>query len=69
MLWIYAKNDTLFNPEVAQSLHAAFTLAGGNAKLILSPPFRKEGHQQFVGRGGSKVWGPAVERYLKQRMK
>lgn len=67
MLWIYAANDSFFAPDIAQAMYAAFTHAGGKAELIQSGPFDKDGHGLFFGRGGSAIWGPAMERYLASR--
>lgn len=64
MLWIYAANDSYFNPAIAHALHAAFTGAGGMAQLETPGPFGHDGHFLFSGRGGSAVWGPMVAAYL-----
>jgi hypothetical protein len=67
MLWVYAANDTFFAPELAAAMHAAFTRAGGKAELIQTGAFGADGHQLFVSRGGSAIWGPMMERYLASR--
>ncbi|UYK83327.1 hypothetical protein NG827_12655 [Xanthomonas sacchari] len=64
MLWIYTANDSFFGPELAASLHRAFTEAGGHAVLVTPAAFGDDGHHLFFGHGGSTIWGPAVERYL-----
>jgi dienelactone hydrolase len=63
-LWIYASNDNYFPPDLATAMHAAFTKAGGWARLVITPPFGTEGHALFYGAGGSAIWGPIVERFL-----
>ena len=66
-LWIYTANDSFFAPEIATALHDAFTASGGRAELVQPGPFGRDGHALFFGRGGSAVWGPVVERYLRSR--
>ena len=67
MLWVYAANDSFFAPPIASAMHAAFVRAGGQAKLLQLGPFSSDGHTLFLGRGGSAIWGPAMERYLAER--
>jgi pimeloyl-ACP methyl ester carboxylesterase len=64
MLWVYALNDTFFNPKIAQSLYKSFTAAGGHADFAQPGRFDDEGHHLFFGAGGSAIWGPLVERYF-----
>jgi dienelactone hydrolase len=63
-LWVYAANDSYFAPAIATALHDAFVRAGGIADLIQPGPFGTDGHRLFLGKGGSAIWGPMVERYL-----
>jgi dienelactone hydrolase len=67
MLWVYAENDSFFDPRLATALRDAFNAAGGQARLTVVPPFGSDGHTLFFGRGGSEIWGPLVERYLAER--
>ncbi len=67
MLWVYARNDTFFRPEIAEALHAAFTASGGQATFVQPAAYDDEGHRLFLGDGGSAIWGPLVARYLAQR--
>jgi len=64
MLWFYAENDSFFSSELAQSMHDSFVRSGGKARLIQEPSFGNDGHSEFGGKGGSKIWGPDVEEYL-----
>ena len=64
VLWIAAENDSFFPPDVATRLHDAFTSAGGQAELLIIPPFFAEGHALFGASGGVDVWGRAVEKFL-----
>lgn len=67
MLWLYSENDTFFSPAIASSLYAAYARAGGQAQFVQIGPFDTDGHQLFVRRGGSAIWGPLLERYLNGR--
>jgi dienelactone hydrolase len=64
MLWVYSENDHFFSPQLAQRFHRAFTAAGGNARFILAPPFRRDGHGLF-SLGGASIWAPMVDSFLK----
>jgi dienelactone hydrolase len=64
-LWVYAANDSYFAPAIATAMHTAFVKAGGTADLIQPGPYGKDGHRLFWGRGGSAIWGPMVENYLR----
>jgi len=65
MLWIYTANDSFFGPQLAASMWRAFTSAGGKAEFDQLGPYGQDGHRLFFGRGGSEIWGPLVEHYLK----
>ena len=67
MLWIYTENDSFFPPPIARALYRAFASAGGVADFEQPGPYGTDGHRVFFGPGGSKVWGPLVERYLVQQ--
>ncbi len=67
MLWVYAANDSFFAPALAVAMHAAFTAAGGQARLIQPGPFDGDGHRLFFGVGGSATWGPMIDAYLETR--
>jgi len=64
-LWVYTANDSFFGPDLAGALHRAFTDSGGNARFQPMPPFGPDGHSLFFGRGGSAMWGPVVEAFLR----
>lgn len=64
MLWIYAANDSFFDPAIATALHNAFASRGGQAELHQVDAFGQDGHRLFPGRGGPDVWGPIMAAYL-----
>jgi dienelactone hydrolase len=67
MLWVYQANDSFFSPQIAGAMYTAFAQAGGKADYHANPAFGSDGHDMFVLRGGSTIWGPLVERYLASR--
>lgn len=67
MIWIYAENDTFFGPDIAQAMYQAFTHAGGKAEFHPLGEQGDEGHYLWSSDGGSDVWGPLVEAYLRKR--
>ncbi|GAC1338514.1 MAG: dienelactone hydrolase family protein [Acetobacteraceae bacterium] len=69
MLWLYARNDNFFSPDLGRAMHAAFTGAGGKAEFVETRIFGYDGHSLFTGIGGSTVWGPPVEAYLAGRLR
>ena len=64
MLWIYSKNDSFFNTELASSMYEAYTRGGGTAAFITARSFGTDGHHLFGGRGGSEIWGPILAAYI-----
>lgn len=63
-LWLYAANDSLFRPELARGLAAAWQDGGGQAELHIFPPYGADGHNLADDRAGWDVWGPAMDRFL-----
>ncbi len=63
-LWLYAENDSLFPPDVVARMHAAYTEAGGLAKLWTFPPIMHDGHNLFADFSGRVKWLRAVDRFL-----
>jgi pimeloyl-ACP methyl ester carboxylesterase len=66
MIWIYAENDTFFAPEIARANYQAFTHAGGKVEFHALGPDGDEGHYLWSSQGGSEIWGPLVEAYLRR---
>jgi hypothetical protein len=44
-----------------------YTQNGGKTEFERPAPFGNDGHRLFFGAGGSRIWGPIVERYLASR--
>ena len=64
MLWIYAQNDSFFNPTLAKSMADAFQAAGGVVTYVAADAFGRDGHHLFSGPDGSHIWGPIFQHYL-----
>ena len=65
MLWIYAKNDLFFGPDLAHRMYSAFTASGGRAAFIDAPAFGRDGHSLFTG--GVTIWTPMVDAFLRKQ--
>jgi hypothetical protein len=65
-LWMYGVNDSLFGPDLAMRLHAAFELAGGKGKLVEFGPFKRDAHGMLASRDGEKVWLADTIDFLQQ---
>jgi hypothetical protein len=62
-LWIYARNDHFFGPELAQRMFAAFRNSGAPSELIIAPPYKQDGHGLIFGQ---PMWRDAVYGFLKR---
>ncbi|MFL6673563.1 MAG: dienelactone hydrolase family protein [Massilia sp.] len=65
-LWLYGENDSLFGPDLAARMHDAFERAGGSARLVEYPAFKRDSHGMVASRDGEKVWLADTEKFLKQ---
>jgi pimeloyl-ACP methyl ester carboxylesterase len=55
-LWIYARNDNSFRPELVERMHAAFAEGGGTARLAMLAPDGQDGHAMFATATGRAKW-------------
>jgi dienelactone hydrolase len=65
-LWMYGENDSLFGPELVARMHDAYVEAGGDARLVEYPPFKRDAHGMLASRDGEQIWLPEAEKFLKQ---
>jgi dienelactone hydrolase len=63
-LWLYSENDSFFPPAFVKGMHDAFQKAGGKAKLVMLPPFGKDGHYVFPNERGLSLWTKEVDKFL-----
>ncbi|WP_020697161.1 alpha/beta hydrolase family protein [Reyranella massiliensis] len=64
MLWIYAENDSFFEPALARRMAEAYDKAGGKATYLPLGPFGRDGHGLAGATNGASVWSPLVETFL-----
>jgi len=64
MMWIYARNDTYFGPDLSRRMADAFRTAGGNVEYHLLPDFRDEGHFLISSAEAIPFWAPLVSEFL-----
>jgi dienelactone hydrolase len=64
MLWVYARNDSFFGPELAHRFRDAFVAGGGKVTFIDAPAFGKDGHFMFSVNSAS-TWTPYVDDFLR----
>jgi dienelactone hydrolase len=64
VLWHYAENDNFFGPPVIKAMFAAFQEAGGQGRLVIQPPFGKDGHTLFPSRSGIPIWTVEFDKFL-----
>ena len=64
MIWIYARNDSYFGPDLSWRMAEAFRAAGGNVEYHLLPDFRDEGHFLISSPDAIPFWGPRVSEFL-----
>jgi dienelactone hydrolase len=65
MLWIYAANDTFFDPALARSMVDAYDGAGGRATLQAVGPNGQDGHNLATSPDGAAIWSPLVEGFVR----
>ena len=65
MLWIYAANDTYFEPTLVRRMVDAYNGAGGRAAYQAVGANGQEGHNLSTSADGPAVWGPLVESFLR----
>lgn len=66
ILWVNTANDSFFAPELVLNMQAAFTGSGGVLTAVHLGAYDGDGHRLFFGDGGSALWGPVVEAYLRR---
>ncbi|MBI3196810.1 MAG: prolyl oligopeptidase family serine peptidase [Rhodospirillales bacterium] len=64
LLWIYAENDSFFEPALARRMAAAYDAAGGKAAFRPVGAFGRDGHSLAGSADGASVWAPLVESFL-----
>jgi dienelactone hydrolase len=64
-IWIYAKNDSFFGPELVARLHSAFLDGGGDVKLVQFDKIGDDGHAMFAAASGRLRWLMEMDSFLR----
>jgi dienelactone hydrolase len=64
-LWMYAKNDNSFGPELVGRMHDAFLDGGGDVKFVMFDPIGKDGHTLFSSGDGRFRWLQQMDGFLR----
>jgi dienelactone hydrolase len=64
-LWIYAKNDSFFGPELVERMQSAFLDGGGDVKLVMYDKFGNDGHSLFTAAAGKLQWLMEMDAFLR----
>jgi dienelactone hydrolase len=64
-LWIYANNDSHFDPGLVSQMYTAYTKHGGKATYIPLNAIGEDGHDAIMGVPGIKMWLPSFNDYLR----
>jgi dienelactone hydrolase len=64
-LWMYAKNDSFFGPELAARMHDAFLNGGGDVKFVMFDPIGQDGHTLFSSGAGRFKWLQEMDGFLR----
>jgi dienelactone hydrolase len=66
-LWMYAKNDSFFGPNVVERMRNGFLDAGGDVKLVMFDPIGEDGHRLFSLGSGRLKWLQEMDGFLRSR--
>jgi dienelactone hydrolase len=64
VLWVYSENDHFFNTKHVNGFFQAYRDSGAKGRLVLEPPFGKDGHMLFPSREGISIWISEFDRFL-----
>ncbi|MBB6592265.1 dienelactone hydrolase family protein [Ralstonia solanacearum] len=65
-LWFYGDNDSYWPKPLPERLFAAYTSAGGKARLVDYGTFQSDSHGMFGSRAGLGIWLPQVDAFLRE---
>ena len=64
-LWIYAKNDSFFGPDLVGRMQSAFLDGGGDVRLVMYEKFGNDGHSLFTAAAGKLQWLMEMDAFLR----
>lgn len=65
VIWLVARNDSYFSPDLSRRLADAFRASGAKVDFRELPDFRSEGHWLAESTGGDDIYGTALDKALK----
>jgi dienelactone hydrolase len=66
VLWHYAENDKYFGAQYPKEWFAAFQKGGARGRLVIQPPFGKDGHSIFSSKNGIPIWTKEFDNFIKE---
>lgn len=66
-LWVYAKNDSFFGPELVARMHSGFLDGGGDVRLVQFEKIGEDGHGLFMSTAGRLRWLIELDAFLRFR--
>jgi dienelactone hydrolase len=63
-LWLYGDNDSIWTPQLASRMYAAYVDHGAHAKMIDFGSYKNDAHRLVVDRDGVSIWWPSVDAFL-----
>ena len=64
-LWLYAENDTFFDPWIVERMHEAYAQGGGVAEVHVFDRLKEDGHELWKHFDGNLLWLPVLDRFLR----
>jgi dienelactone hydrolase len=64
ILWVYAANDSFFEPSLARRMFDSYVAAGGRGTYLPLGSFGKDGHRLAASDSGVAVWQGPVSEFL-----
>jgi len=64
-LWMYAKNDSFFGPDLVQRMRDAFFDGGGDVKFVMFDAIGQDGHTLFSSGAGRFKWLQEMDGFLR----
>jgi dienelactone hydrolase len=64
-LWVYARNDSFFGPDLVGRLQSVYLDGGGDVKLVMYEKFGADGHSLFTAAAGKLQWLMEMDAFLR----
>ncbi|MFI4996877.1 MAG: dienelactone hydrolase family protein [Hyphomicrobiales bacterium] len=64
-LWIYARNDSFFGPDLVERMRGAALDGGADVKLVMFDPVGDDGHRLFGSAVGRAEWLRELDTFLR----